>query len=88
MKARRLIDGVSFGPATLRVIGQAFDEAWTEIAGNFGSSEVENARLRLAESLLSVATEDSTDVAVLKEGALRAMARDYRSGIRLRTSKV
>lgn len=90
MKARRLVDGASFGPATLKVIGQAFDEAWTEIAGNFGDhpTQVENARLRLAEALLSVATEDSTDVTVLKNGALQAMALDYRSGIRPRTSKV
>jgi hypothetical protein len=84
MKARRLIDGASFGPATLKVIGQAFDEAWAEIAGNFGPSQVEDARLRLAEALLSIANEDSTDVAALKIGALQAMALDYKSGIRPR----
>jgi hypothetical protein len=84
MRARRLIDGASFGPATLKVIGQAFDEAWTEIAGNFGPSQVEDARLRLAEALLSIANEDSTDVAALKNGALQAMALDYKSGIRPR----
>jgi hypothetical protein len=90
MKARRLIDGASFGPATLKVLGLAFDEAWTEIAGNFGDHPtlVENARLRLAEALLSVATEDSTDVAVLKKGALQVMALDYKSGIRPRGLKV
>lgn len=84
MKARRLIDGASFGPATLKAMGQAFDEAWTQIAGNFGTTplEVESARLRLAEAMLSVVTEGSTDVAVLKTGALQAMALDYRSGIR------
>jgi hypothetical protein len=90
MKARRLIDGASFAPATLKIIGQAFDEAWAEIAGNFGDNptQVENARLRLAEALLSVATEESTDVAAFKRGALQVMALDYRSGIRPRTSKV
>jgi len=90
MKARRLIDGASYGPATLKVIGQAFDEAWVEIAGNFGDNptQIENARLRLAEALLSVATEDSTDVNVLKNGALQAMALDYKSGIRPRGPKV
>jgi hypothetical protein len=84
MKARRLIDGASFGPATLKVIGQAFDAAWAEIAGHFGPSQVEDARLRLAEALLSIANEDSTDVAALKIGALQAMALDYKSGIRPR----
>jgi len=84
MKARRLIDVAAFGPATLKAIGEAFDQAWAQIAGNFGDSptQVENARLRLADALLSVATEESTDVAALKDGALQAMAMDYRSGIR------
>jgi len=42
-------------------MGQAFDEAWAEIVGNFGSEpqDVEKARRRLAKALLSVANEDS-----------------------------
>jgi hypothetical protein len=86
MKARKLIDGSSFGPETVKAMGQAFDEAWAEIAGHFGDNptQVENARLKLAEALLSVATDGSTDVAALKTGALQAMAMDYRSGIRPR----
>lgn len=85
MRARRLIDGASFGPDTLKVVGQAFDEAWAEIAGRFGTIpiEVESARLRLAEATLSVAIEGSTDVDALKAGALQAMALDYRTGLRL-----
>ena len=90
MKARRLIDGASFGPATLKVIGQAFDEAWAEIAGNFGDNpaQIENARLTLAEALLSIAAEDSTNVAALKNGALQAMALNYKSGIRPRAPNI
>jgi hypothetical protein len=34
-KARALIDGASVGPDALKAVGQAFDEAWIEIAGNF-----------------------------------------------------
>ena len=84
MKARQMIDGASFGPATLKAMGEAFDQAWRQIAKNFGDNpaQVENARLRLAEAMLSIATEDSTDVAALKAGALQVMALDYRSGIR------
>jgi len=84
MKARRVIDGAAFGPETLKALGEAFDQAWAQIAGNFGDTplQVENARLRLAEALLSIATEGSMDVAALKAGALQAMALDYRSGIR------
>jgi hypothetical protein len=82
MKARRLIDGASFGPETLKAVGETFDQAWAEIASNFGDIEIEDARLRLAEAMLSVATESSTDVAALRAGALQAMALDYRSVIR------
>ena len=81
MKARRLIDGASYGPDALKAIGEAFDEAWTEIAGNFGddAADIERARLRLAEALLSVADEESRDVAVLKRAALHRLALYYRS---------
>jgi hypothetical protein len=80
MKARQLIDGASYGPETLKVMGQAFDEAWHAIAGNFGDNprDIEEARLRLAHALLSVASEDSLDVEAPKTGALEAMALGYR----------
>ena len=80
MKARQLIDGASFGPEALKAIGQAFDKAWLEIAGNFGDEpgDIERARYRLATALLSVANEDSRDVEVLKQAALERMALNYR----------
>src|SRR5688572_26967192 len=84
MRARKLIDGASFGPETVKAMGEAFDEAWAEIAEHFGDSST-HARLKLAEAMLSVANDGSTDVAALKAGALQAMAMDYRSGIRPRT---
>ena len=80
MRARQLIDGASFGPDALRTIWQAFDAAWSEIAGNFGNdpTEVDDARYRLATALLLVASEESRDVEVLKLAALQRMALDYR----------
>jgi hypothetical protein len=80
MKARRLIDGAAFGPEALEAIGQAFDAAWVEIAGNFGSDsgQVEAARLKLANAMLSIAHEDSRNVEVLKQAALERIALDYR----------
>jgi hypothetical protein len=50
------------------------------VAGNFGDDPriVEKARLCLAGSVLSVATEDSRDPKVLEVAALEAMALDYR----------
>jgi hypothetical protein len=80
MKARQVIIGASYGPEALKAIGQAFDEAWLEIAGNFGDDplDVEKARLRLVAAVLSVAHEESRNVEALKDGALQAMALGYR----------
>jgi hypothetical protein len=80
----RWTGGAAFGPEAVKAMGQAFDQAWAEIAGNFGASllEVEAARLKLAEAVLSVAAEGSTDVAVLKNNALHWMLMDYGWGFR------
>ena len=71
--------GCSFGPEALQAIGQAFDAAWQEIAGNFGTdpAAIEAARLQLASALLSIASEASRNVEVLKRAALERMALDY-----------
>jgi hypothetical protein len=82
-KGRRLIDRAALGPKATKALGQAFDQAWAEIAGNFGSPlEIEKARRKLAQAMLSVATEGSIDIAALKAGALQKLALDYRSQIR------
>ena len=79
MKARNLLDGAAsaYQPKALKAIGQAFDEAWLTIAGNFSSEATEAARIRLANAILSVAQGDSLDVAALKRGGLEAMALSY-----------
>ena len=81
MRARRLINGAPFGPSTVKAMARAFDQAWAEVAGNFGdsASEVESARLRLARAMLSVAAEGSTDVAKLRTSAVQTMAMQNRS---------
>jgi hypothetical protein len=79
MKARKIIQAASFGPAALKVIGQAFDEAWADIAGSFnGAQQTEAARIKLATAILSVATDASRDVEELKRTALPRMAQHYR----------
>lgn len=79
MEARRLIDNASFGPDALKALSQAFDEAWADIEANFGCDQArEAARVKLATALLSIASDDSRDVEVLKKAALEAMAGDYR----------
>jgi hypothetical protein len=80
MRARQLIDGASFGPEAIRAISEAFDAAWSEIADHFSDdpADTDNVRYKLATALLSIASEDSRDVEVLKKAALQRMARDYR----------
>src|SRR5262245_24547026 len=80
MRARQLIDGASFGPDALRAIGEAFESAWADIANHFGNdpADIERARYKLATALLSVASEESRDVGVLKKAALLRLALDYR----------
>ena len=40
MRARQLIDNASFGPDALKVMGEAFDAAWAEIADTYGNDPV------------------------------------------------
>jgi hypothetical protein len=77
MKARKLLDGASFDPPTLKVVGAAFDAAWEEFAFNINIDDpvVVEARLALADAVLAVADEESRDVAALKKGALEVLAR-------------
>ena len=79
MKARQAIEDASLGPDALKVVGQAFDEAWAQIATFFGDDPVmiEGARLALANAILSMASDESRDVGALKRAAIQAMARHY-----------
>jgi hypothetical protein len=81
MKARQLIDSASYGPDALKAMGQAFDAAWREIAGNFGDDprDVEVARVKLANAVLSVAREECRDVEKLKKDAMQAMVHRHRA---------
>jgi hypothetical protein len=68
------------GPETVKAMGEAFDQAWERIRRIFGNvpDAIEGARIRLAEAILSVATEGSTDVEDLKNRAIGELAKDYR----------
>ena len=76
-----LIDNASFGPATLKAIGEAFDAAWTEIAGSYSNvlAERETGRLKLATALLSVAANGMCDPQEMKAAALARMNFDPRA---------
>jgi len=73
MKARQLVSGANYGPDVLKVICQAFDEAWNVIAPSVTNRPlgIEAARLSLASIVLSLAKEDSRDVEPLKNEAVK-----------------
>ena len=75
MKARQLIDNASYGPETLKVLYEAFDDAWAEISSQYSYDDVtrEVARLRLAQAVLSFAVDNSRDAEPIKRAALSAM---------------
>jgi hypothetical protein len=79
MKARALISAASYGPETLKIVFQAFDAAWTEIAHHFEGhpAQVDAARERLAHAVLAVADEHSKDVHGLKSRALQVLGLSY-----------
>lgn len=77
MRARRIIDGAAFGPEVLKVVREAFDQAWLSIADKFAANEHETAREVLALAMMSATRDDSRDVAVLREVGIRAMQRKY-----------
>jgi len=81
MRARQLIDGASFGPDALRTIGKSLRCGLGEIAGNFGDdpTEIDPARIKLANAILLIASEDSMDAEVLRKAALQRMALDWRN---------
>ena len=76
MKARQLISRASYGPETLTVLFKAFDDAWQQLAPKHGDDPlaIEAARLRLANTILSLASEDSKDSEQLKAAALRVIS--------------
>jgi hypothetical protein len=67
MKALHKINSAILGPDALKVLAQAFEEAWQSIDSNFGSDETsrELARLRLADLMVLIANDDRCDVEVL-----------------------
>jgi hypothetical protein len=73
------MEGASFGPEALKVIGRAYDDTWAMIASNFSDPEtVQAARLALAHAILEVASDSSRDAHALKKAALQVLARRYR----------
>lgn len=79
MREQRIIDGAVFGPEVLKLVEQAFDEAWAAIEDKFDVSEVFAAREHLSRSIILSLREDSNEVADLREAGIRSMRLRYPS---------
>ena len=74
MRARKMLVDAAFGPDALKVITRAFEEAWASIADQYTTpDQIEAARVRLANVMLSIASDGSRDVEVLKHAALQVL---------------
>jgi hypothetical protein len=82
MDARQLIGGAAFPPDVLKVLYDAFDDAWTEAAPDVSgdATVVEAARLSLAEIVLDVARSGPIDRDRIKAGAVDAFRAKHRLG--------
>jgi len=76
MRARQLIASASFGPAALKVIGEAFDAAWAQIKDAYDTDPdaIDAVRFKLANVLLLIASEESRDAEALRTVALERIA--------------
>jgi hypothetical protein len=74
VKVRHMIGGAAFAPDVLKVIFQAFDDAWAEVAPIISgrASAVEAARLSLATIVLSLANRSPVERTALKTAAVDA----------------
>ena len=67
----------TFTPAELKIMAQAFNEAWTQIEGHFepDSLEAQTCRIELAEKILIAAhSNHQANARCLKNAALQALA--------------
>ena len=77
MRAHLLIANASYTPEELATIRKAFDEAWGELAAEFGEfpQDIEAARQRLANVILGLANNGARDADQLKNAALALLIR-------------
>ena len=73
MDALHLINTSSYDPATIKLLGQAFDEVWLIIGDQFSPDSKAAARVRLAHVILSMG-RDGHDLERLKALAIEAMS--------------
>ena len=75
MKARELIQGATYEPDQVKVMGDALEAVWAMIATDVGSSpnSAEAARLRIARVILRLADDGILTQHELQEAAYREL---------------
>ena len=84
MKARELLRSGTYGPETMKALGQAFDQVWEVIAPEYDPHDahaIDVARQSLAHKIITMAAAHGRDVAAIKNAALNAMASGKRPTI-------
>jgi hypothetical protein len=79
-KALKLIHDSAFDPDLVALMGDVFEEAWSEIAPQFAHesrASVEEARTLLARAVIQSASSGITDRPLLKSAALETFRRAY-----------
>jgi len=74
MLGRLILADAARGPEQRRLLFTAFDDAWTQIVPTLGASQPASAaRIRLANIILSVASNQSFDAEQLARAAVEEM---------------
>jgi len=71
MRARQLLDSSGFTAETMDAVNRAFDSGWEKIASDYiDDKAIEEARLKLAECILAVTLDGTTDAEQIRHLAL------------------
>jgi hypothetical protein len=76
---RTLIETASYDQDTLKMLSQAFDDVWQEMAGNYhAQAMIDDRHNRLATIILGLADGGERDLVRMKTCATKLVARDVR----------
>ena len=77
-KSTNLLDVAAFAPEDVKALGKAFDEAWAGVSSAVTSVNVEDARVILAQAILTHASQlGLSDFAAVKAAALQTFSKHY-----------
>jgi hypothetical protein len=79
MRARRILEGASYGPEVLNIAHRAFDQAWESVIHIFEQDEHESVREDLAQAVIALLRDDSGNVERIRDEAVRSLVRKYPS---------